>query len=309
MGKDNQHFIPRGYLRGFTIAGEKSLIWEYDKTDGTISRNPKSISQICSNYQYYAQKNEDGSTDKESIENSFHQIEDKAPRVIEKIHPRITAEKVHLTEDDRVVLSFFAAIQLTRVPNFRDGIEEMHRRVVEIGLSHQIEKAREDGTLPERVEELYKEGKIKIDIEPFVSLKSMVNVAEEGTIRLLDKVWHFAIPEKGMSLVTSDNPVYFQAPEKFRDLNAQIGPFHPASEVTLPLRNNLMLICTPSIGYSKSEYQLINMTAMRLDEQDTINLNKRAILAAKQYIYSGINSEKLAALVSEFKGSSQRVIV
>jgi hypothetical protein len=29
MEKDNHHFVPQGYLRGFTIEGEKSLIWEY----------------------------------------------------------------------------------------------------------------------------------------------------------------------------------------------------------------------------------------------------------------------------------------
>ncbi len=103
MAKDNQHFIPKGYLRGFTIAEEKSLIWEYDKNDGSISRHPKSISQICSKYQYYAQKNEDGSNDKESIENAFHNIEDKAPRAIKKISPRLNAEKLDLTQDDKAV--------------------------------------------------------------------------------------------------------------------------------------------------------------------------------------------------------------
>ncbi|MEX1668608.1 DUF4238 domain-containing protein [Zhongshania guokunii] len=43
MAKDNQHYVPQGYLRGFTIEGERSLIWEYDKNTGKISRQPKSV--------------------------------------------------------------------------------------------------------------------------------------------------------------------------------------------------------------------------------------------------------------------------
>ena len=34
--KKNQHFVPKGYLRNFTIAGEKSHVWEYDKQLGSL---------------------------------------------------------------------------------------------------------------------------------------------------------------------------------------------------------------------------------------------------------------------------------
>lgn len=309
MDKDNQHYVPRGYLRGFTIPGEKSLIWQYDKNTGEIFKRPKSINRICSEFQYYAQKNEDGSTDKKTMENAFHEIEDKTPRIIKRIHTLNNAEKVILSEDEKAVLSFFSAIQLTRVPNFRNGIEEMHRKVAEIALSHQIQKARKDGTLPNSIENLYKEGKINIDIEPFVSLKPILTIAKGGAINLLCKVWHFVMPAKGMTFVTSDNPVFFQAPEKYRDLTSKIGPFHPSSEVTLPLRSDLLLIFSPSTSYSKSEYNLINMTAVQFDEKDTENLNKRTILAAKQYVYSGEKSKNIAKLVSQFKDSTQHVTV
>lgn len=307
MDKDNQHYVPRGYLRGFTIPGEKSLIWRYDKDTGEIFKRPKSINRICSEHQYYAQKNEDGSTDKETMENAFHEIEDKTPRIIEKIYTLKNAEKVNLSEDDKAVLSFFTALQLSRVPNFRNGIEEMHRKVVEIALSRQVDKSKKDGSLPDSIESLYKEGKINIHIEPFVSLQAMLTTAQEGAIRLLDKVWHFAMPAKGMTFVTSDNPVFFQAPEKYRDLSSQIGPFHPASEVTIPLRSNLLLIFSPSINYSKSEYSQIDMTVVQLDEVDTENINKRTIHAAKKYVYSSEKSNDLAKLVSQFKGTTQHV--
>lgn len=310
MAKDNQHYVPQGYLRGFTIEGEKSLIWEYDKNTGGISRNPRSIREICAGHHYYAQKREDGSVDHESMENAFHEIEDKAPRIINKINFPGTGEKVIITDEERVILSFFTAIQLFRVPNFRDGIEAMHRRVVQIMLGHLVAKDKKNGTLPKEVEELYARGGININIEKFVSLAPMINMACEGSARLLEKVWRFATPANGMTFVTSDNPVYFQAPEKYRDkVDHYLGPMHPLSEVTLPLRKDLLLIFTPSINRTSSQNKLLDCTSVQLDKPDTENINKRTALAAAQYVYSSEKSEALARMVGKLKGISQRLIV
>ncbi|NKI19243.1 DUF4238 domain-containing protein [Spongiibacter sp. KMU-166] len=310
MAKDNHHYVPKGYLRGFTIEGEKSLIWEYDKNTGGISRQPKSISYICSEHHYYAQKNEDGTVDHESMENAFHYIEDKAPRIIAKIEFPGTGKKVILTDKEREILSFFAAIQLFRVPNFREGIEELHRRVVEVGLDYIVNKDKEEEKLPRVIEELYKQGKIKIDIEQSVSLEPMINMAKTGACRLLEKVWHFAAPASGMTFVTSDNPVYFQTPAEHREqVGPQIGPMHPFSEVTLPLRKDLLLIFSPSFKRTPSQCERLGCTSVQLDKADTKNMNKRTALAAAQYVYSSEKSEALARMVGKLRGSSQRVVV
>jgi len=310
MAKDNHHYVPQGYLRGFTIEGEKSLIWEYDKNTGEISRQPRSIRDICSEHHYYAQKHEDGSNDHESMEDAFHEIEDKSPRVIKDIKFPGTGKKVVLADEDRVILSFFAAIQLFRVPNFREGIEEMQRKLVEISLGHKVAKDKEDGALPKVIEELYERGGIKIDIERFVSLEPMINMAREGATRLLEKVWHLAAPANGMTFVTSDNPVYFQAPGEYREeVGPYLGPMHPLSEVTLPLRKDLLLIFSPSVKRTPSQYNLLNCMSVQLDKEDTRNINKRTTLAAAQYVYSSEKSEGLARMVGKFKGSSQRVVV
>jgi hypothetical protein len=310
MEKDNQHYIPQGYLRGFTIPDEKSLVWEYDKDTGKVSRQPKSIRKICSEYQYYAQKNKDGSVDKESIENAFHEIENITPRIIRKISVDNSGEKISLTGDEIGALSFFAALLLARVPSFRDGIEGVSRKPVEVLLSQLIERDKREGVLPESIEKLHQEGGINIEIEPFVSLKPMIDVAKHGSASLLEKTWHFVAPANGMSFVTSDNPVYFQAPEKFRVKSPyRIGPFHPGSELTLPLRKDLLLIFSPSIEYSKKERSLLNLTTVCLNKQDTRNINKRTALAARRYVYSSERSEALARMVGKFRGTEQRVTV
>lgn len=310
MAKDNHHYVPQGYLRGFTIEGEKSLIWEYNKDTGVISRQPRSIHKICAAHHYYAQKHEDGAIDNKSMEDAFHEIEDKAPRVIKNIKFPGTGKKVVLTDEERGVLSFFAAIQLFRVPNFREGIEEMHRKLVEMILSDIVAKEKRDGTLPEEIEKLYERDGIEVDIERFVSLEPMINMAREGSAMLLQKVWHFAAPANEMTFVTSDNPVYFQTPEEYREeVSPDIGPMHPLSEVTLPLRKDLLLIFTPSVKRTPSQYKLLDCLSVELDKVDTKNINKRTTLAAAQYVYSPEKSEALARMVGKFKGSSQRVIV
>jgi len=310
MAKDNHHYVPQRYLRGFTIEGEKSLIWEYDKNTGEISLQPRSIRDICAEHHYYTQKREDGSNDHESMEDAFHEIENKAPRVIKNIKFPGTGKKVILTGEERVILGFFASIQLFRVPNFREAIEEMHRKLVEIKLGHIVAKDKVDGTLPKEIEELYERGGINIDIERFVSLEPMINMAREGSARLLEKVWHFAAPANGMTFITSDNPVYFQAPEEYRkEVGHYLGPMHPFSEVTLPLRKDILLIFSPSVKRTPSQYNLINCTSVQLDKEDTRNINKRTALAAAQYVYSSEKSEALARMVAKLKGSSQRVVV
>ena len=164
--------------------------------------------------------------------------------------------------------------------------------------------------MPKEIEKLYERGGIKIDIERFVSLEPMINMAREGSARLLEKVWHFAAPANGMTFVTSDNPVYFQAPEEFREeVGPYLGPMHPLSEVTLPLRKDLLLIFSPSAKRTPSQYNLLNCTSLQLDKVDTNNINKRTTLAAARYVYSSEKSEELARMVGKFKGSSQRVVV
>jgi hypothetical protein len=241
------------------------------------------------------------------MEDAFHPIEDKAPRIIRDIEVVGTGNKVFLTDEQRVTLSFFTAIQLSRVPNFRDGVEETYRKKAEKSLAETVSNDKQKGKLSPKAEELYKRGDIKIDIERFVSLVPMIDFASEVSTRLLEKVWHFAVPAYGIPFVTSDNPVYHHATEKYRErFGMYPGPQHPVSEVTIPLRKDLLLMFSPIINYTKGQYEQLNCTTVCLDKPSTIDLNKRTTLAAKRYVYSCKKSESLARMVGKFKGRSLR---
>ena len=186
----------------------------------------------------------------------------------------------------------------------------MYRKIVESSLAEIITHDKQKGKLPPEVEDLYERSGINIEIEPFVSLDPMINLAGKGSARLLEKVWHFAAPADGMTFVTSDNPVYFQAPKEYRrHIGYGIGPMHPFSEITIPLRKDLLLIFSPAVKYTPEQHELLNCTTVCLDKADTKNINKRTTLAAERYVYSSERSEALARMVAKFKGTSQRLTV
>jgi hypothetical protein len=70
--------------------------------------------------------------DKQALEAAFQAIEDKAPRLIRHMHVSRTGEKGALSGEEHRTLSCCVALLLTRVPSFRDGIEDRYRRLVEM---------------------------------------------------------------------------------------------------------------------------------------------------------------------------------
>ncbi|HEU6436913.1 MAG TPA: DUF4238 domain-containing protein [Nitratidesulfovibrio sp.] len=85
--KTNHHYVPRGYLAHFTIPGEKSLIWQYDKLAQKFSKAPKSIHKIASRKNYYAFTSNTGGLDTNTIEDAFQKIETEAISIMRQIFP------------------------------------------------------------------------------------------------------------------------------------------------------------------------------------------------------------------------------
>ena len=122
---DNQDYVPQFYLRGFTIPGQKSLIWQFDKQLSQFRKSPQSIRKICSRYRYYRQVREGGTEEPDLLEKGFSgQLERKAAPLFKKIMSMLAegGVEVPLTPEEYGHLCYCAAIQYTRVPAFRDKI-------------------------------------------------------------------------------------------------------------------------------------------------------------------------------------------
>ena len=123
--KINHHYVPASYLRGFTIDGEDSLVWGYDKKYGK-STGKRSVDKICSEDYYYEQPTPDGSTT-QILEDGFNDVEKAGIEIIKKLNP-----KYDLSESDRGTLAFYIALLLSRGPSFRNGCHFALKHLVDI---------------------------------------------------------------------------------------------------------------------------------------------------------------------------------
>jgi len=286
-----QHYVPQGYLRGFTENAESAYVWVYDKREGRLPAR-KSVRSIAWAPSYYAQEFSDGSEDTDSMEKSLAAtIDGDIPRIIKSLNP-VPGKKVDITEDARERLAFFIGLSLTRVPSFRDGINDMYSKIASIALN---QVALEDEALAGLIEGTG----LKATAKPWVSLEPMIKMANDIALSSLNKNWQFFIPALGIPLVTSDNPVIFSGGAAGL---RQLGPSHPGAELIINLTKGLALVCTPKKGFP-------SLSTFQLSPYETRKFNRGIICAARHRVFADHKSCKLEGLVKKSAGVEQRIVV
>jgi hypothetical protein len=205
-------------------------------------------------------------------------------------------------------LSFYLAFLFTRGPAVRDGIHEIYAGIVQRNLACLFESgALSDDTmiLQDLVRKHSLFQTIRTDIFADVSLLHMIKMAAIVGSNMLRKTWTFYTPCRNMHFVTSDNPVSYCLQRGFS--SESIGPAHPFSAITIPLRKDLALIVSPSTNMSiggKDENECTILTA----NKTMVNaINRRTAAAALKFIYSSENSPMVLNLVQGVMGTSQRM--
>lgn len=293
MNAVRHHYVPQGFLRGFAVEGEasRSFVWVYDKNEHRAPRK-KSVRSIAWAPAYYAQEREDGSADLDTLEAGLATtIDNQIPLILQAIVPKV-GRKIELSGDEKGAIAYFVGLSLTRVPSFRDGMNDFHSRVAQITLSLQMDK---DPQLAEAVE---KYG-IKAEAKPWVSLRPMVQLAYAIATSALGKHWQFFVAPPSVPLVTSDNPVVFSG--KAAGL-AQVGPAHPGAELIMNLRKDLSLVCTPKRGYD-------SMQVFQLSPTEARKFNRGIVRAARQRVFADYLSADLDGFVKKYAGEEQRIVV
>jgi hypothetical protein len=293
MSSIRHHFVPQGYLRGFTDEREESrtFVWVYDKQPNRQPRK-KSVRSIAWAEAYYSQERDDGSLDHDALESLLAQtIDNEIPKILQQIKsaPGVT---ILLDEQSRGALAFFIGLSLTRVPSFRDGINNMYTALAQSVLGQLANSNSEiaDG--------LIKFG-VRAQAKSWVSLEPMIKMAERVATSALQKNWQFFVPPPEVPFVTSDNPVIFSGGVAgLRD----VGPAHPGAELVMNLRKELAIVCTPKRGYS-------SMQTFSLSVADARKFNRGVVQAARQRVFADHHSTVLDAFVKKYNGYEQRIIV
>ncbi|MBW8015125.1 MAG: DUF4238 domain-containing protein [Planctomycetes bacterium] len=292
--KINHHYVPASYLKGYTIDGENSLIWGYDKKYGKCT-GKRSVDNICSEDYYYEQPTPDGSTT-QMFEDAFNDVEKAGIEIVKKLNP-----KYDLSESDKGTLAFYVALLLTRGPSFRDGCHSALKHQVDIMTQNEYKMGRLPEP-PEIIKKLIKNNDItsviKTKILPHVSLRYMIDGAIQMSESLCNKKWILFFLEKDY-YVTSDTPVLFG---QMHDNSQETGPSSPQSWVICPLNKKIALVARPYCRSDNSAFEF------KEAEKGFVELvNEQECFSSQRFVYSPVQSEKLLEQIISAKGNKQRL--
>jgi len=218
MTKKRHHYLPEFYLDGFVNPHNGPYMWVYEKGDPKIRK--ASVKDVAVQKHYYSFVTPEGQKDSETFENFLAFIENNVAPVFQKIK-----KQEILSEEERSWFAIFLASLVTRVPNFRESIEESAAEVIRRinlkmasdteGFKSMIRNfENETGSkvnLP--IEDLQKfilDGKYKIKVDPQFSLSMMTLINDFSPI--FHKMnWTIFISDDH-KFVTSDNPLFYNDP-------------------------------------------------------------------------------------------------
>ena len=285
MTKKRHHYLPEFYLDGFVKPHNGPYMWVYEKGDPKIRK--ASVKDVAVQKHYYSFVTPEGQKDSETFENFLAFIENNVAPVFQKIK-----KQEILSEEERSWFAIFLASLVTRVPNFRESIEESAAEVIRRinlkmasdteGFKSMIRNfENETGSkvnLP--IEDLQKfilDGEYKIKVDPQFSLSMMTLINDFSPI--FHKMnWTIFISDDH-KFVTSDNPLFYNDPTHDPRSPFGVGFLSKNIRLTFPVTKELALLATWSRGkdfYSRATNKLVRAT------------NRRTIQSALKFILNAV---------------------
>ena len=286
---ENQHFVPRFYLKRFAGEGQIQI---FDVRAKRIGK-PRPYASVCYEKYFYAVKTGVQDEISQKLEGLFGKIEnviaDSLPGVIEHAVDR------QLTSSDLDVLANFMSVQWIRTPHFRDLVQE----VAGIGLKQIVKKLAICGGLRSAAERLGMSGEQIEGMERFI-LSGQYNIRIPNnalplsfvkeipifSCLLLAKKWRIVLSEEPYRFITSDNPV------------AGVPPRTGLIPVTFMDRRYLLAL-TPNILIETGRPDSMNPEQQPVDRVSYHTANEKAVLmfnkvlanSAHEYAYASQRDE------------------
>ncbi|HKV97278.1 MAG TPA: DUF4238 domain-containing protein [Gammaproteobacteria bacterium] len=281
MASSRHHFVPQAYLRGFSCPVHgKQFVWVYDKREG---RAPtcKSVKSIAWAHNYYAQERDDGSTDSDRLEVGLAQtIDNRAAELVSSLDASDKNE-FHLTDDNQAIMAIFVGLSLTRVPSFRDGINDFYTQIAQYmteAIAPKLWKG--EGPPPE----------VRAKAKEWVSLEHMIQGAQQIANSLMEKQWQFFRCPVDQPFITSDNPVVFH----------RLAPATASSEIFMHLKKDLAIVCTPKLPHGR--FPILDASRAQVR-----SMNATLAQAARHRIFASYASDGLNRLAKKYADMEQRI--
>ncbi len=281
MNSLRHHFVPQGYLRGFSCPSQgRQYVWVYDKRPG---RPPacKSVKSIAWAPSYYAQERPDGTLDTDSLEKNLAvNIETKAIALISRLDAS-RESRMHLTEEQEEQLAFFIGLSLTRVPSFRDGLRDVYSQIAQYTA---------ELVAPELWPGPDPAPKVTAVAKEWVTLEHMIEGANQVAQSILTKEFQFFRAPNEKLYLTSDNPVVFSG----------VAPADSKGELFMTLTKHLAVVCTPRCTGQRNP-------VYAAPKQQVKSMNATIARAARNRIFASENSDGLERLAKKYHKFEQRL--
>ncbi len=221
-----QHYVPQCYLREWadpTIpSNQEPFVWIFDK-DGKNKRKDKVKNVLLSNDLYTikirGQKNY-------AIEETLANLEGRYAKVFEEKIKR----RLPLTEEEHIILCAFVSVMLQRTLRHKANLERFYDELIE--RTEEMESAHHLSSFKSEELKRYKENTHKLGV---------VQLLPDITELLLKMSVAFLCPERGLKLITSDDPCNLFNPDLQWQRFHSPGIAQKNVQVTLPLSPNILL--------------------------------------------------------------------
>jgi hypothetical protein len=287
MSPKSHHFNPQVYLRQFTNPASRKDLWQYDLRQGTVSRSSPKASG-CEDFYHSFELKDDGRDDA-SLEQSFHSIENKLPKLFETLR-----HKRPLLEDNWLTLFLFAALQRTRCPkalrSTQDGLSKVYQHAYEI-MKHSPSfsaSMKEKGLDPEAI----RKADISVTADRGTTLLTLLAANADGSlVKTFNRMkWTFLVAPPGHYFYTSDDPVCCWADRDPKSpFHAAVGPANSDAEVTLPLSRRA---CAFASWSKKSSTLYTDASSGQVEA-----VNYRTAMNGFHFLYGPTNDSALLSLV------------
>lgn len=215
MDKEQQHVIPRGYLKSWACpnspAGKNGMIWvvRKDNPEKRALKSPKRYFRELDRYTLNT-----GGARNLAVENTLSTIETWFAQALGNI-----AERKPLTGHDRVKLAFFASAMVLRTRRIPTAVEHM-LQTIQTQARKQERKANIDHSFSDGINELL----------PSIVGKTVADGLPEMAFVLFRMNLSLLLTDDDAGFVTGDEPCSVIVPGAW---NAY--PTHPDVEIILPL--------------------------------------------------------------------------
>ncbi|SKA96707.1 Protein of unknown function [Paucidesulfovibrio gracilis DSM 16080] len=297
------HIVPQCYLGLFTNEDSKLNVYPKDSRPRFLA----GPNNVAVRKHYYSFTNDLNEVDAR-IERTLSEIEGVTKPILEAIQ-----RGDELSRQDKENMAVFLGIMTTRNPNFRDGVENFQKQVLEqfkdVNVDHNPRFQELVDNAPEAVVAAaggkgqvaaFLKNSMEVVVTPEASLE-FVHLGLEVSKRLSEMHWRFWVNHrKNQPFVTSDNPCYVtnKAVEKTA---YGVGIGLEGSRFHFPVSPSVFLVADWSgdwIDYKDVE-----------EKRQVSMMNARTIRYAESEVYSPLANDFIEALYRKNKEYTQELLV